>query len=57
MVGIAEACPPADTDKEEHRRRQVVEDHAGYVGRVWSERSERSPPNRNHPPDETIYTR
>ena len=26
------------------RRRQVVEDHAGNVGRVRSERSERSPP-------------
>ena len=44
MVGIEEACPPADTGSGRGRRRQVVEDHAGNVGRVRSERSERSPP-------------
>lgn len=38
------------------RWRQVVEDHAGNVGRGWSKRSERSPTHPYHPPGITICT-
>ena len=57
MVGIAEACPPADTDKE------------GFDGDKWSKTTQDtlggsgvSKANgvlrkRYHPPDDTIYKR